>query len=93
MRNAPEEIFYFLTVSEGVASGCAAKGHMVLRGQPSLVEQFGPQFMDLLEGKGNGKENNYQGKITNLAKLQVCNALLEAHFKPKKTNPDLAAAS
>ncbi|XP_017869358.1 PREDICTED: alanyl-tRNA editing protein Aarsd1-B [Drosophila arizonae] len=93
LRNAPEEIFYFLTVSEGVSSGSSAKGHMVLRGQPSLVEQFGPQFMDLLEGKGNGKENNYQGKITNLAKLQDCNALLEAYFKPKKTNPDLAAAS
>ncbi|XP_030564726.1 alanyl-tRNA editing protein Aarsd1-B [Drosophila novamexicana] len=93
LRNAPEEIFYFLTVSESVSSGSGAKGHMVLRGEPTLVEQLGPKFLELLEGKGNGKENNFQGKITNLSGLQECNALLEAHFKPKKPNADPASAS
>ncbi|XP_064555705.1 alanyl-tRNA editing protein Aarsd1-B [Drosophila montana] len=93
LRNAPEEIFYFLTVSESVSSGSSAKGHMVLRGEPTLVEQLGPKFLELLEGKGNGKENNFQGKITNLSGLQECNALLEAHFKPKKPTADPASAS
>lgn len=88
LRNAPEDILYFLTVSEGVAAGSSAKGHMVLRGDPALVQEFGPQFLELLEGKGNGKENNFQGKINNLANLQECTALLEAHFKPKRAIPE-----
>ncbi|KAH8238489.1 hypothetical protein KR032_007653 [Drosophila birchii] len=84
LRLAPEEIFYFLTVSEGVSAGSSAKGHMVLRGDPEIVQELGPQLLDLLEGKGNGKEGSFQGKINNLAKLQDCQELLEAHFKPKK---------
>jgi len=85
LRNAPEDIVYFLTVSEGVSAGSSAKGHMVLRGDPAVVQEMGPKFLELLDGKGNGKENNYQGKINNLANLQECVALLETHFKPKKT--------
>lgn len=84
LRLAPEEIFYFLTVSEGVSAGSSAKGHLVLRGDPEIVQQLGPQFLELLDGKGNGKEGSFQGKINNLAKLQDCQELLEAHFKPKK---------
>ncbi|XP_017112378.1 alanyl-tRNA editing protein Aarsd1-A [Drosophila elegans] len=85
LRLAPAEgILYFLTVSEGVAAGSSAKGHLVLRGDPELVEKLGPQFVELLEGKGNGKEGSFQGKINNLARLQDCQDLLEAHFKPKK---------
>lgn len=84
LRNAPDDILYFVTVSESVAAGSNAKGHMVLRGDPALVQEFGPKFLELLEGKGNGKENNFQGKINNLANLEECTALLEVHFKPKK---------
>ncbi|SPP86855.1 alanyl-tRNA editing protein Aarsd1-B [Drosophila guanche] len=85
LRHAPEDIFYFLTVSEGIAAGSSAKGHLVLRGDPELVKELGPQFLELLEGKGNGKEGSFQGKINNLAKLPECIELLESHFKPKKT--------
>ncbi|KAH8409304.1 hypothetical protein KR009_012311 [Drosophila setifemur] len=84
LRFAPEGIFYFLTVSEGVSAGSSAKGHLVLRGDPELVEQLGPKFVELLEGKGNGKEGSFQGKINNLAGLQDCQELLETHFRPKK---------
>ncbi|XP_017048287.1 alanyl-tRNA editing protein Aarsd1-A [Drosophila ficusphila] len=84
LRMAPEGIFYFLTVSEGVSAGSSAKGHLVLRGDPETVEKLGPQFVELLEGKGNGKEGSFQGKINNLARLQDCQELLEAHFKPKR---------
>ncbi|KAL7745293.1 hypothetical protein ACLKA6_015318 [Drosophila palustris] len=93
LRHAPEEIFYFLTVSEGVSAGSAARGHMVLRGDPALIQELGPKFLELLEGKGNGKENNFQGKINNLANLQECTALLEAHFKPKKPIVEQAASA
>ncbi|KAH8261718.1 hypothetical protein KR044_003234 [Drosophila immigrans] len=84
LRNAPEEMLYFLTVSEPVAAGSAAKGHMVLRGDPLVVQELGPKFLELLEGKGNGKENNFQGKINNLSRLDECTAMLEAHFKPAR---------
>jgi len=56
----------------------------VLRGDPEIVGKLGPQFMEILEGKGNGKEDNFQGKINNLARLQECQELLEAEFKPKR---------
>ncbi|XP_062140960.1 alanyl-tRNA editing protein Aarsd1-B [Drosophila sulfurigaster albostrigata] len=93
LRNAPEDILYFLTVSEGVAAGSSAKGHMVLRGDPAVVQEMGPKFLELLEGKGNGKENNFQGKINNLAKIEECTALLEAHYKPKKAATAVEPAS
>ncbi|EDW82737.1 uncharacterized protein Dwil_GK24978 [Drosophila willistoni] len=93
LSHAPEEIFYFLTVSEGVAAGSQAKGHLVLRGNPEVVEKLGPQFLELLEGKGNGKDGKFQGKINNLSKLDDCMQLLEGHFKPKKAIPEAASAS
>ncbi|XP_030382573.1 alanyl-tRNA editing protein Aarsd1-B [Scaptodrosophila lebanonensis] len=97
LRNAPEGILYLLTVWEPVAAGSSAKGHMVLRGDPDLVEKFGPQFLDLLDGKGNGKEGNFQAKVNNITRLQECAALLETHFKPKKpqtqAQTDAASAS
>lgn len=91
LRHAPEEIFYFLTVSESVASG--AKGHMVLRGDPELVEKFGALFMEKLEGKGNGKEGSFQGKITNINKIAECESLLEEHFKSTIANNGKKAAA
>ncbi|KAH8291695.1 hypothetical protein KR018_006053 [Drosophila ironensis] len=87
LRHAPEGIFYFLTISEGISAGSSAKGQLVLRGDPELVQQLGPQFLELLEGKGNGKEGSFQGKINNLARLQECQELLEAHFRPKRIVP------
>ncbi|XP_043658621.1 alanyl-tRNA editing protein Aarsd1-A [Drosophila teissieri] len=84
LRLAPEGIIYFLTVSEGVSAGSSAKGHLVLRGDAEIVGKLGPQFVEILEGKGNGNEGSFQGKINNLARLQDCQELLEAHFKPKR---------
>ncbi|EDX01281.1 alanyl-tRNA editing protein Aarsd1-A [Drosophila yakuba] len=84
LRLAPEGIFYFLTVSEGVSAGSGAKGHLVLRGDAEIVGKLGPQFVEILEGKGNGNEGSFQGKINNLARLQDCQELLEAQFKPKR---------
>ncbi|XP_004525888.1 alanyl-tRNA editing protein Aarsd1-B [Ceratitis capitata] len=82
LRNAPEGIFYFLTVSESTSNN--GKGLMVLRGDRGDVQKFGPIFLELLEGKGNGRETNFQGKFNNGSKIPDCNALLEKYFNGEK---------
>ncbi|XP_036319145.1 alanyl-tRNA editing protein Aarsd1-B isoform X2 [Rhagoletis pomonella] len=82
LRNAPENIFYFLTVSENTTNN--GKGLMVLRGEKEDVQKFGPLFLELLQGKGNGRETNFQGKFNNGSKIPECNALLEKHFNGNK---------
>uniref|UniRef100_A0A0A1WVR7 Alanyl-tRNA editing protein Aarsd1-A n=1 Tax=Zeugodacus cucurbitae TaxID=28588 RepID=A0A0A1WVR7_ZEUCU len=82
LRNAPEGIFYFLTVSENSSNN--GKGLMVLRGSENEVKKFGEIFMELLEGKGNGRDTNFQGKFNNGSKIPECNAILEKHFNGDK---------
>lgn len=72
LRNAPEDVFYFLTVCDD-----AGMGIMVLRGVALLVRKFGPLFTEILEGKGIGKENNFQAKITNGGRIDECEVLLK----------------
>lgn len=85
LRHAPVEIsLYFITVSEPAVGNQPGKGHMVLRGEPELVQQFGPKFMDILDGKGNGKEGSFQGKICDIDKIPECEAMLEEYFKALK---------
>ncbi|XP_039959653.1 alanyl-tRNA editing protein Aarsd1-B [Bactrocera neohumeralis] len=83
LRNAPEGIFYFLTVSENSTNN--GKGLMVLRGNEEDVKKFGELFMELLQGKGNGRESNFQGKFNNGSKIPECNAILEKHFNGDKS--------
>ncbi|XP_075155537.1 alanyl-tRNA editing protein Aarsd1-A [Haematobia irritans] len=81
LRNAPDNIaLYFLTVSEPAVGRQPSKGHMVLRGDPELVQHFGPIFMEMLDGKGNGQEGTYQGKINDCDKIPKCEEMLEKHF-------------
>lgn len=78
LKNAPQDgILYFLTVGE--SNGKA--GHMVLRGDPDLVKRFGDQFVEILEGKGNGKGNHFQAKVNNLTKLSLCENELKKFFE------------
>lgn len=77
LRNAPQEgIFYFLTVGDSTGKA----GHMVLRGDPELIKKLGDRFVEVLEGKGNGKGNNYQAKVNNLTKLTICEEELKNSF-------------
>ncbi|XP_037937412.1 alanyl-tRNA editing protein Aarsd1-B-like [Teleopsis dalmanni] len=82
LNNAPKDIFYFLIVSENVP--CGGKGHMVLRGDPAVIQKFGAMFLSILEGKGYGKHNHFQGKV-NVSKVPECVALLEEHFNSIKS--------
>ncbi|KAI9588906.1 alanyl-tRNA editing protein Aarsd1-B [Glossina fuscipes] len=86
LRHAPEEIgLYFLTVSEAPVGNSPTKGHMVLRGQPNLVDHFSTKFLKILEGKGSGKDGNFQGKINNVKEIPECEALLDEYFQPEKS--------
>uniref|UniRef100_A0A1I8PYH8 Threonyl/alanyl tRNA synthetase SAD domain-containing protein n=1 Tax=Stomoxys calcitrans TaxID=35570 RepID=A0A1I8PYH8_STOCA len=81
LRNAPDGVaLYFLTVSEPAVGRQPSKGHMVLKGEPDVVQHFGPIFMEMLDGKGNGQEGTYQGKINDCEKLRQCEEILEKHF-------------
>lgn len=85
LRLAPVEIsLYFVTVSEPAVGNQPGKGHMVLRGEPELVQHFGPQFLKILDGKGNGKEGNFQAKICDIDKIPECEAMLDEYFKAQK---------
>lgn len=77
LRNAPENVFYFLSVSDPISM----KGHMTLHGDSELIQNFGSQFIELLDGKGNGKGNFYQAKINNLKKLNECEEKLRKYFE------------
>lgn len=85
LRHAPVEIsLYFVTVSEPPVGNQPGKGHMVLRGNTELVQHFGPNFLNILDGKGSGKEGNFQGKICDIEKIPECEAMLEEYFKEHK---------
>ncbi|TMW49285.1 hypothetical protein DOY81_005641 [Sarcophaga bullata] len=85
LRLAPVDIsIYFVTVSEPAVGNQPGKGHMVLRGEPEIVQHFGPLFLNILDGKGNGKEGNFQAKICDIDKIPECEALLEEYFKAFK---------
>lgn len=76
LRNAPNDIFYFLSVSDNTG-----KGHVVLRGDPEVIAKLGPSFMTLLDGKGsNSKLNHLQAKVNNINKIKDCEAELKKHF-------------
>lgn len=76
LRNVPtEDVFYFLTVGDGTGKGC-----MVLRGKEEDLEKFGDMFADILNGKGNRKNNLYQAKVNKLNKLSDCDAKLKEYF-------------
>ncbi|XP_037937410.1 alanyl-tRNA editing protein Aarsd1-B-like [Teleopsis dalmanni] len=79
LERAPEDIFYFLTVSENMPRG--GKGIMVLRGEPDLIQKFGLLFSDILDGEGSGEGNRFEGNIIySVDKVPDCEALLEEHF-------------
>lgn len=88
LKTAPEGVsLYFLTVSEPSVGKKPGKGHMVLRGDPEIVQHFGPKFIDILDGKGNGKEGNFQGKFNDCDKIVECDAMLEEYFKTSVKSP------
>ena len=89
LRHAPEKIFYFVTTTDNplIVGAALAKGHMVLKGEePTVVRELGNRFMELLDGKGNGRDGSFRGKFNKLTKIADCDAVLEQHFNPTVAN-------
>uniref|UniRef100_A0A3Q2W602 Alanyl-tRNA synthetase domain containing 1 n=1 Tax=Haplochromis burtoni TaxID=8153 RepID=A0A3Q2W602_HAPBU len=67
-----EETLVFLTVGEEKGPGL-----FLLAGPSELVTEMGPQVLELLQGKGAGKNGRFQGKANSLARRGEVEALLK----------------
>lgn len=71
-----EETLVFLTVGEEKGPGL-----FVLAGPSGPVAELGPQVLEILQGKGAGKNGRFQGKANSLARRAEVEALLQQHCK------------
>lgn len=69
-----EETLVFLTVGEEKGPGL-----FVLAGPSGQVAELGPRVLEILQGKGAGKNGRFQGKANNLARRGEVEALLQQH--------------
>uniref|UniRef100_A0A1A8DBH0 Alanyl-tRNA synthetase domain containing 1 n=2 Tax=Nothobranchius kadleci TaxID=1051664 RepID=A0A1A8DBH0_NOTKA len=71
-----EETLVFLTVGEEKGAGL-----FLLAGPGGPVSDLGPRILELLQGKGAGKNGRFQGKANNLARRGEVEDLLRQHCK------------
>ncbi|KAG7226385.1 hypothetical protein INR49_013796 [Caranx melampygus] len=71
-----EETLVFLTVGEEKGPGL-----FLLAGPSGRVTEIGPQVLEMLQGKGAGKNGRFQGKANSLARRGEVEALLQQHCK------------
>ncbi|XP_056286636.1 alanyl-tRNA editing protein Aarsd1-like isoform X1 [Pseudoliparis swirei] len=71
-----EETLVFLTVGE--EKGPAL---FLLAGPSGQVAEMGPRVLEMLQGKGAGKNGRFQGKVNSLARRGEVEALLQQHCK------------
>ncbi|XP_057681653.1 alanyl-tRNA editing protein Aarsd1 [Corythoichthys intestinalis] len=69
-----EETLVFLTVGEEKGPGM-----FLLAGPSEQVTAMGPRLLELLQGKGAGKNGRFQGKANSLARRSEVEALLQQH--------------
>uniref|UniRef100_H3D5P5 Alanyl-tRNA synthetase domain containing 1 n=1 Tax=Tetraodon nigroviridis TaxID=99883 RepID=H3D5P5_TETNG len=71
-----EETLAFLTVGEEKGPGL-----FLLAGPSKLVAELGPQVLEILQGKGAGKNGRFQGKVNSLARRAELEALMQQRCK------------
>uniref|UniRef100_UPI003AAC8B8A alanyl-tRNA editing protein Aarsd1 n=1 Tax=Centroberyx gerrardi TaxID=166262 RepID=UPI003AAC8B8A len=71
-----EETLVFLTVGEEKGPGL-----FLLAGPSGPVTEMGPRVLEMLQGKGAGKNGRFQGKANSLARRAELEALLQQHCK------------
>ncbi|KAK9529890.1 hypothetical protein VZT92_011439 [Zoarces viviparus] len=71
-----EETFVFLTVGEEKGPGL-----FLLSGPSGQVAEMGPRVLEMLQGKGAGKNGRFQGKANSLARRGEVEAFLQQHCK------------
>ncbi|XP_077482695.1 alanyl-tRNA editing protein Aarsd1 [Stigmatopora argus] len=72
-----KETLVFLTVGEEKGPGM-----FLLAGPSEQVTEMGPRLVELLQGKGAGKNGRFQGKASNLARRGEVEALLQQYCHP-----------
>uniref|UniRef100_A0A3B3WMF3 Alanyl-transfer RNA synthetases family profile domain-containing protein n=1 Tax=Poecilia mexicana TaxID=48701 RepID=A0A3B3WMF3_9TELE len=71
-----EETLVFLTVGEEKGAGL-----FLLAGPSGQVTELGPRILELLQGKGAGKNGRFQGKANSLARREEVEAFLRQRCK------------
>jgi len=56
-------------------------GMFVINGPENIVAAIGPKISEMLEGKGGGKKNRYQGKANSFKKLPDVRKLVEESLR------------
>lgn len=75
-----KDFFLFITIADGIDS---KTGSLVMQGDPKDIAALADPVCKVLGGKGNGKNNRYQAKVTQLNKIKECETLIEEHFRVK----------
>uniref|UniRef100_A0A3P8PTD6 Alanyl-transfer RNA synthetases family profile domain-containing protein n=1 Tax=Astatotilapia calliptera TaxID=8154 RepID=A0A3P8PTD6_ASTCA len=78
-----EETLVFLTVGEEKGPGL-----FLLAGPSELVTEMGPQVLELLQGKGAGKNGRFQGKANSLARRGEVEALLKQRCNQRSSQEE-----
>lgn len=71
-----KEMFLFLTSGDETST----KGQMLCQGKSEDVNKLGTRLCALLDGKGNGKNGRFQGKVNNLKQLNECRQAIKEYF-------------
>ncbi|XP_012705397.2 alanyl-tRNA editing protein Aarsd1 [Fundulus heteroclitus] len=74
-----EETLVFLTVGEEKGPGL-----FLLAGPSGPVAELGPRILEILQGKGAGKNGRFQGKANSLARREEAEALLRQHHSSQE---------
>uniref|UniRef100_A0A3Q2QZ97 Alanyl-tRNA synthetase domain containing 1 n=1 Tax=Fundulus heteroclitus TaxID=8078 RepID=A0A3Q2QZ97_FUNHE len=74
-----KETLVFLTVGEEKGPGL-----FLLAGPSGPVAELGPRILEILQGKGAGKNGRFQGKANSLARREEAEALLRQHHSSQE---------
>jgi misacylated tRNA(Ala) deacylase len=72
---AASELVLFLSFSEGEG------GQFILQGPQALVAETGKQVAELLQGKGGGRGNTFQGRAGSFKRRNEVVELLRAQIR------------
>ncbi|GLG96002.1 Alanyl-trna editing protein aarsd1 [Gryllus bimaculatus] len=70
------ETLFLITVGDEKGAG-----QMTMYGDPELIAELGHKICEILDGKGAGKGQKFQAKVSNLAKRNEAVKLIKKHFE------------
>jgi misacylated tRNA(Ala) deacylase len=76
-----KSMFIFVSLCDSVDS---QTGNISMQGDPKDITELKDKVCEILNGKGNGKGERFQAKVSNLNKLKEVEKLVGNYFKSKK---------